>query len=374
MPTQFLTSVGRIVWGHPMKLTAKTDQRTKQKVLKDGKEIMVSAFGVAFPKAEFLQNIWPHMGKEIATGYPAGAPQGFSYKYKDGDGVSREGKPYNLREGWAGCYILTVSTEAFTPAVYKSENGVFRQLAEHEIKTGDFVRVSISCVLNVPKVVTQTPSLYINPQGIELVGYGHEIFNGPDAATMFGAAAPAVLPPGASATPIANPNAPMMPGMQQPPGAVPPGTMGYPSPGYPQGAPGMSAQHPGMQPGGMQPGYPGGMPPGQAPQMPGGYPQPTVNGVPTGYPQQQPMPGGYPPAHDFVGNATGGFVPGQQPMPGYPQQQPQMPPQAAPGAFPPGYPQPPALQYQPNMTGQPMPGQAPAPGYPQPGGYPPGNR
>lgn len=311
MTIEITTPVGRIVWGHPSKAKNKTDQRTRAPILRDGQPVQQWTFGVAFSKAEFHQLIWPAMSQEATTGYPNGVPPAFSWKYVDGDGVDREGKPYNQREGYAGCYVLSISTEAFAPPVFKLVNGAYVQLKPEEIKCGDYVRVGLNLKVNIPTDRTHTPGLYVNPLAVELVGYGTEIQSqaAADPKALFGGAPVAALPPGASATPIGAPNAPGMPGM----GAAP----GYP----PAGAP---------------------MAPPPAGQMPGYAPQPGAPMAPPAAPGYAPQPGAMPPpAHDFVQNA--GMQPGGAPM---------APPPAAPGQMP-GYPQPGA------MPGQPMPGGMP---------------
>lgn len=288
------TGVGRIVWGTPGKSQIKKDPDTKQPIIRDGKQVEQWVFGVAFPKADFERDIWPGMAQEAAIGYPQGTPPKFSWKYQDGDGIDSNGKPFNTREGYAGCYILTVSTEAFAPPIFKFQNGAFVQLNADQIKTGDYVALSLNLKVNVPTNRAHTPGLYVNPVGINHVGYGPEIHNGPDAETMFGGKQ-YQLPAGASATPIAS--GPAMPGAmpqpapggyQQPqptpggyqqPGAMPPpapdfthGATGYPQPGQPAPMPGMPAPggyQPQPAPGGYQPqpgampGMPGTMPPRQ---------------------------------------------------------------------------------------------------------------
>lgn len=196
------TPVGRIVWGHPLKPQIKKDLNTNQPVMRDGQQVQQWAFGVAIPKDQFGE-LYQHMQQEALTAYPSGAPGNFSWKFKDGDGVDREGKPYSDREGHAGHYILTVSTEAFQPPCYKYEGNSYRQLEEHEIKTGDYVVVNLDIKANVPTNRTHTPGLYINPNAIELVGYGTEIkgSGGIDPNAAFGGQKHQ-LPPGASATPI----------------------------------------------------------------------------------------------------------------------------------------------------------------------------
>lgn len=291
-PVEFLSTVGRIVWGHPMKSVIKKDARTKQPILRDGKEVEQWVFGLAIDKNAFGQNEWPNMHKAASQVYPNGVPNGFSWKYKDGDSVDRQGKPYSNREGYAGCYVLTVSTEAFAPQVYKREsNGSFRLMEPHEVKCGDYVRVMLNVKANAPTDPTHTPGIYVNPKGIEFVGYGPEIINGgldPDEA--FGAPV-AQLPPGASLTPIGS-SAPM-------PGAF------SPNPGQQQPQPG-NFTPPGMNPPAAA--QPGQMPGGMPNQQPAPMQQPPL---PQAAPQQQPgqMP---PPAHDFVHNATG-QMPGGMP-------------------------------------------------------------
>ena len=281
MGTEIKTGVGRIVWGNPAKPQIKKDVQTKQPVLRDGQQVQQWVFGVAFPKAEFEQMIWPAMAKESAQGYPNGAPQHFAWKYNDGDGVDSNGQPFNSREGYAGHYVLTISTEAFAPPVYKLVNGAYVQLQPDQIKTGDYVVLALNIVVNVPTNRTHTPGLYINPVAIDHVGYGQEIHNGPDAQQLFGGSQ-YQLPAGASQTPVASGGAGMPGTGQQPP-------MG---------------QQPPQQP-------PMGQP---APQQP-----------PMGQPGTMP-----PPANDFVQNAGNQVMPGQQP-PAQNTGQPAMPGNMQPG-------------------------------------------
>ena len=301
MPIEGLrTGVGRIVWGNPKRAQTKKDQRTKQPILKDGQPIQQWAFGVAFPKAEFNAYMKPAFDQEAMTGFPNGVPQGFSWKYIDGDGVDKQGKPYNTREGYAGCIVLTVSTEAFAPQVFKNVNGAYYEVAENEIKTGDYVVLNLNLKLNIPQDRTHTPGLYVNPNGIELVGQGVEIRNSVNPEEMFGGQQ-YQLPPGATAL-----------------GAAPPMPQGGPvAGGY-----GQPQQAPYGQP--QQAPY------GQPQQAPYGQPQQAPYGQPQQAPYGQPAPGQMPPpAHDFVQNA-GGYgqpqpvQPQMQPAPGYPAQQPGM--------------------------------------------------
>lgn len=216
-----LTPVGRIVWGHPGKSQTKTNQETNQPVIRDGQQVEQWVFGVAFPKHEFDQFIRPHMEQEALSGFPNGVPQKFSWKYKDGDtAVSSKNVPYRDMEGRAGCYILSISTEAYAPPLYKfnQQSGGYDQIDANAIKCGDYVRVGIDIKLNVPTNNYHTPGLYINPKGVELVGYGTEIISSsaPDPNDLFGGAPVAQLPPGASMTPVSSAPEGINPQMGQP--------------------------------------------------------------------------------------------------------------------------------------------------------------
>lgn len=252
MPTEFTTPVGRIVWGNPAKAQHKTyndGPQKGQKILKDGQPVNVFAFGIAFPKAEFLAGVWPHMQAEAAAGFPQGVPNTFAWKYKDGDtDLDGNNKPLREKEGYAGCYILSFSTEAFCPPVYKfnPQTGGYDQLTADQIKTGDFVAVATKLNVNVSTDRTKNSSLYVNPGAVELVGYGKEIISAaavnPNAA--FGGTARA-LPAGASAAPVMSSGgvgmpgtAPMAPQPPQMPGYPAPAPVAPPMPGYaPQPAP-----------------------------------------------------------------------------------------------------------------------------------------
>lgn len=304
MPHEILTPPGRIVWGHPLKPQPKKymDGPNKGQDVKDasGNPVMQWSFGLAIRKEEFGP-IWAAMQAEAMTGYPNGVPQRFSWKIKDCDQVDDKGKLYREREGYAGCYVITISSSNFAPSVYKFENGSYRQLTAAEFKTGDWMVARLQFTLNVPPSgSTNTPSLYVNPQALEIVGYDKEIVSvGVNPMEAFGGRQ-YQLPPGVSATPISG--APAGVGM---PGAPGPGQMppaagaGFPMPGQPQGMP--------MQP---QQGY---VPPAMPGHPPAGYGAP--QGAPVGYPGQPgQMP---PPAHDFVHQA--GHQPPMQPGYGAPQ-------------------------------------------------------
>ena len=285
---------GRIVWGHPAKSKPKTQKNPQtggnEVVIKDGHPVQQWSFGVAFPKDHFQSVIWPAMAQEAATGYPNGVPRNFSWKYVDGDSVDNRGQPYSLREGYAGCIVLAISTEAFAPPIYKQQNGAYVQVPPEGIKCGDYVALALTLKCNVPANATHTPGLYINPQALELVAYGTEIVGqgGVDPNAVFGGKQ-YQLPPGATTEPQVTMGNAAMPGTGTMPGMAAPAGM------------------PGMAPAGMA--APAGMPGMAAPAgMPG-------MAAPAGMPGMAPagMPGQMPaPAHDFV-NGAPGQMPGQMP-------------------------------------------------------------
>lgn len=305
MANQFIIQ-GRIVFGHPGKPREKKDVRTRQPIIKDGQKIQQYVFGVAIDKPTFGAQVWPMLYNESKIAFPNGIPSNFSYKFKDGDTNDSKGQPYGKREGYAGHCVLTISTEGFAPQIYKHENGAYRQLAPEEIKCGDFVAVNLTIKYN-GAVSPNTPGLYINPNGIILIGYGQEIASaGQDPDEMFAGFqgkqfAGMTAQPTMAAAPLP---AGMAPAGHQPPAGYAP----QPQPGYAPApaalpAPAHDFVQNVVQP---QPGYV------TAPTSPG-YGQ-----APAGYtpqPVQQPV---YAPAGPQTGYAQPAGQPTYPAQPGYP--------------------------------------------------------
>ena len=261
--TEFTTCLGRIVWGHPLKPQNKT--KDNQPVLDDnGQPVKQWAFGVAFPKAEFEAQMWPHFAAEAAKMYPNGAPRNFTYKYKDGDtDLDRNNNPLSAKDGYAGCYIVSFSTELQPPQCYVYQNNAYKQIDENALKTGDYVQVGT----NIKVHAGQTPGLYVNPMTVLLCFEGDAISGGytADPNATFGAAPPQVqMPAGARAVGAAAPAqaapAGSMPGMGNAPAGAAPVTQAPLMANAGTAAPGANATTmPGQSaPGGM-PGA-GGMP------------------------------------------------------------------------------------------------------------------
>jgi hypothetical protein len=285
--------VGRNVYGHPSQKIHKKDNKKQPMFKADGSPVMVHSFGVAYPKDVFNGQIWPVMYQAASAAYGGQQPPPhFAYKFKDGDGTDRQGKSYQTREGYAGHIVVHFETQ-FDLLVYRQNAaGGWDQITENDLKTGDYIAVSASIEGNKPTDPTHTPGLFINPQGVLLIGHGQAIVNAPSADQMF-AGQQFALPPGATAPGAA----PAMPaGMPTPPGMapLPPGAM-PPVPGQPPIAPAAPQYAPPAAP---APVY--AAPVAPQPQ----YQQPAVPGAPV-----------YPPVPGFVQQAAG--VPAApQPGPG----------------------------------------------------------
>lgn len=305
-----LTEVGRIVWGHPSRMTQNTDDDNKPIFNDDGTPQMSATFGLALPKATFGA-VWAAM-QAAAVGVPGAGQADFAWKYKDGDTASdRNGKPFRDMPGRAGCIILTISTSIreMTAVSKHIGGGQFQSMGENEVKCGDFIRTALKIVGHGPntKKKGSKSGLYLNPQGHEFIGYGEAISSGPDAATLFGSAPVAQLPPGASATPVASSGGSLPPGMGGP-GAVP--TMPAASPVTPPGMPQTFAPSPAPMP---APGFV----PAAVPTMPQASPVGMPAPVPTAFPSSPaPMPVATPQPHpQFVQQA----MPAPAPQPVAPQ-------------------------------------------------------
>jgi hypothetical protein len=296
--TEITTPLARIVWGHPGKMTDKTDPDTRQPVRNaDGTIKQQCSFGLAIPKGQ-EGPLYAAMQAEAAKGYPNGIPGKFSWKLKDGDGIDSNGKPYSEREGHAGCWILAVASEFQAPPLYVWQNGAYMQIQPDKIKTGDYVMCGLNLKVNVPRDRTHTPGLYVNPLSVLLMYEGDEIKTGyqADPNALFGqqpqqAAMPAGARPIGAGGPVGGqpPAGAGMPGMQQQmPGNGPMAQPTAPAPGVmPQQGP----SAPPMQPAsGAYPSNPPQMPPPATDFIPGAPQQPQYQ-QPQGYPTQ---PGGMP--------------------------------------------------------------------------------
>lgn len=297
-PLRTLTPVGRLVQGHPMEPQPVMDDRTKQqKVGTDGKPLIQYYMALAFEKTnvEFGQ-LMQAMQQIAVRDWPQGqynAPT-FAWKIVDGDGRDKQGKAYADRPGFAGHYILKMSSGY--PYQVVDHTGQ-RQIANpDEIKRGYFMRAYVSIKGNAP---SPSPGLYVNVEFAQLIAYGPVIVTGPDVGAVLRAAAPlGALPAGASMTPPAPAAGPL----PIPAGAMPgmPAQGGFPQQqmpmgGAPMGQPAMMPQTPGMQPQyAQQPGMPAGpfqQPGAPSAAVPGMMPQGAPMMSPSNQPAVAPHPG-----------------------------------------------------------------------------------
>jgi hypothetical protein len=236
-----LSPIGRIVQGNPLKMWPVIDDTTKQpKMKKDNSGPRQQWYmNVAFSKQDpdtmaMVTEIW----QEAARSFPQFFPQGvqptlpnfgcsrsdFAIKLVDGDGVDQNGQPHGNKEGFAGHWIVKVKTEAGQMRCYDGLNNNAIITDEEHIHTGKYVRVSLDFTGNGWQPGQNTkPGLFMNPDGVQLVGHGPKIQNGPDANTMFAQPATAgYVPAGMSMTPVASASMPGTPSPQPQPMATAP--------------------------------------------------------------------------------------------------------------------------------------------------------
>jgi len=221
-----VTPVGRLVQGGPFEKNEK-DHLGNPLVYTSGTK-------VGQPKIEYYCGIaiektnpeWPAFYQEIVAVGNVEFPQlfaggkvppltnAFSWKMIDGDGLDSKGEPYAKREGFAGCWILRYST-GYAPGVFDNSIPV-KQLIDG-VKRGDYVRILGTIQGNKP---SPTPGFYMNLSTLQRIGFGPEIFSGPNASAVLGETQVGYIPAGASQVPVAN--AAGVPGVATPPVAATP--------------------------------------------------------------------------------------------------------------------------------------------------------
>lgn len=224
---------GRLVSGHPMVYNVPTDLKTGRPRTKADNITPVDpvAFiAVAVPKGQeqdWKQTEWgAKINNEAITSWSRGEynMKDFAWKIVDGDSTELNKnmtRPCD-KEGYKGHWVLNCQTSLAVKCYHTGKYGPADQIQNpKEIKTGDYCRVLVRIVGN-GQAPPNTPGLYFNPFGFELVRAGAEIVSGPDAGALFGSSAPAVLPPGAQvdpavAGPVVPPAAPNMGFLNPPP-------------------------------------------------------------------------------------------------------------------------------------------------------------
>lgn len=186
---------------------------------------------VAIPKAG--EQHWAHTewGKALyqvgATDFPQAIQrQDFAWKVIDGDSsaMNQGGKIYRDIPGYAGCWVVRLSSGYKSPLFQQQGGKWVQQNQENFVSLGDFIQAAVTIKGNGN---AQKPGVYINHSMFAFIGYGERIVSGPDANSAGFGQAP--LPPGVMATPPAGapmpaaaPSTPPIAGMPPPPGAPAP--------------------------------------------------------------------------------------------------------------------------------------------------------
>lgn len=266
--------IGRIVQGDVFEPQTK-DQQGAPRVVRSGPNAGQPApqwfIALAFAKNDpAWPAFWAHLVNVAAAAWPTIFPQGpqpgipllggcvmqtFAFKVMDGDGYDTTGKHNATKEGMAAHWVVRFSSGFKTKAYRQTSPGVYVELTDPKsLKRGDYGRVSYAVAGNGN---AQKPGIYVNWNMFELVATGQEIVSGPDAAQVFGGAAPAALPPGAIPLGVAPamPGAPAVPYAPpqpaQPPPAAPATPVYAPTPAPPapvQPYPGYMQQGPASSP------------------------------------------------------------------------------------------------------------------------------
>jgi len=224
----FTTPVGRLVQGHPMEEQT-TDHKNRPLTNQQGQPRSQYFFAIAISKMDpGVQAVIQAAQAEAQRGFPGGQHQlpTFAWKYIDGDAPEHKDKA-----GFAGCFIFKC-TSGFAIKCFTKDGASFIT-DKDQIKRGYYCRASISWKANGE---TDKAGLYLNCNGFELFGAGEVIETGPSGSQMFGTA-PAAVPTGVTAAPVATgpgmapPAAQASPAAQTPPAA--PGNFLNPAPPAP---------------------------------------------------------------------------------------------------------------------------------------------
>ena len=207
---EFTTPVGRIVAGD-LWTPRTTDHQGQPLTVKTGPNAGQARqeyyIGLAIPKnAPEFQALYAAMVAAGRQGFPSlfdaqgnCLRQDFAFKLIDGDSTIKNKantRPCD-KEGYPGHWVLNLAT-SISPKCYDRD---VKQISPDSkaIKRGDYVRVHLSIA---PNGNAQNPGIYVNPSMVQFSHAGEEIFSGPDAGAVFGAAPMSAAPVGAVATPM----------------------------------------------------------------------------------------------------------------------------------------------------------------------------
>ena len=217
MPFSTITPVGRIVQGNPLVGNQVKDDHGALVFNQDGTPKLNYYMGLAIskqdPAAQQLiakidaeaRAAWPNLF-DPATGECR--DKKFSIKYFDGDGFDHNGKAFAEREGMAGHWIIRLQSN-YPLRSYDGMAGNVEITDPERIYRGCYAVAAIEVKTN-GATGTNTRGLYINTQGVQMVGHGERILGGANPDELFGAAGAAIpqgayVPAGMSTTPVAPP-------------------------------------------------------------------------------------------------------------------------------------------------------------------------
>lgn len=231
MPIEFRTPVMRLIEGDVFTPNTKNFETGEPLTNRDGSPRNEFYIGLAAAKTDAG---WAELEAKLRAEATAGwAPKNivpanvkdFSWKFYDGDGVDKYGKPLSDKNpAKAGNMVLRM-TNGFPPQVYAratllpenhpgragvtippGSNGPLVQLGPQDaalVKRGYYVRAFGDAKSNEN---LQSPGIYVNVQGVELVGFGEEIHsaNAKSGDQMFGDDPTPVVAPAPAPAPTAS--------------------------------------------------------------------------------------------------------------------------------------------------------------------------
>lgn len=262
MPIEFRTGAMRLIEGDVFTPNTKNYETGEPLTNKDGSPREEYYLGLAAPKGDAAWGeVEAKLRAEATSGWAAknlvpANVRDFSWKFYDGDGNDKYGKPLSDKNPAKAGHMVLRMTNGFAPQVYvraallAQANPNHPELQGITIATGTkgpLIQLtkadSAICKKGYwyrafgdakPNDNLQSPGIYVNVQGVELVGFGEEIHSSAakSGAAMFGDeddapnAAPVTPAGGPAPAPIASPTSPApapYSGHMQAPAPVPAG-------------------------------------------------------------------------------------------------------------------------------------------------------
>jgi len=198
MKKEITLPIGRLVQGSAFVPNDK-DHKGNPRTFKSGANIgkpnpqYYVGFAIAKNDPAFAQ-VWAAMNEVARAAFPHlfGADGNcvlptFAWKMVDGDGYDTTGKPNSSKEGFAGHFVLRL-TSGFAPKVFlKGRYDPSQQVMDaRELPTGYYIRALIDVTSNDDAT---KPGIYLNLKLVEVDKPGPVITSGPSASDAFAATA-----------------------------------------------------------------------------------------------------------------------------------------------------------------------------------------